>query len=203
MRLASGESVRGERLVLAAGWQSPALLPGLPVRPRKGPIALTAPRPGWIRHNLSEIGYMAETRSTAGDSISLVVQPRASGRFLLGATRQYAGPSTEVDPGVIGKLLETVHRYVPGFRDLAIERTWAGLRPAGPDSVPIIGAWPTRPSVFVATGHEGIGITSSLATGRLIAELVVGVPPSLPMAPYSPMRFIEDERMSRGGEDPE
>jgi glycine/D-amino acid oxidase-like deaminating enzyme len=189
LELASGERVRATTIVLAAGWQSPKLLPALPIRPRKGHIIRTAARPGFIRHNLSEIGYMAETRPTAGDSISLVVQPRASGQYLLGATRQYAGSSLEVDPRVIEALRRTVEEFVPGFADLPTESTWTGLRPAGPDSVPIIGRWPTSPRWIVAAGHEGIGITTSLATGRLVAEIVDHRTPSIPLAPYSAERL--------------
>ncbi len=187
--LADGSVVRASRIVVAAGWQSPRLIPELPVRPRKGHIARTVPRPGWIRHNLSEIGYMAETRPTAGDSISMVVQPRANGQYLLGATRQYAGSSLDVDPAVIENLLRVIHRFVPGFSDLAIEKTWTGLRPAGPDSVPILGPWPACPSWIIATGHEGIGITTSLATARLVREMLDGSPPSIPLEPYSPRRL--------------
>jgi D-hydroxyproline dehydrogenase subunit beta len=189
VRLANGEMLCAGRLVVAAGWQTPRLLSDAPVRPRKGHIALTAALPGWVRHNLSVIGYMAETRPTAGDSISVVVQPRTSGRYLLGATRQFAGASTEVDPAVIRNLLAEVYALVPGLRGVPIERTWAGLRPAGPDSVPIIGPWPGHPSWIVATAHEGIGITTSLATGRLVAELVADEPPSIPLDPFSAARF--------------
>jgi D-hydroxyproline dehydrogenase subunit beta len=190
VELASGERIDAEDVVLAAGWRSPELLPGLPVRPRKGHILLTAPRPGWVHHNVGEIGYMAETRPTQGDSISLVVQPRPDGRFLLGATRQYAGPSTDVDPTVAAELHRRIVAFVPGFSDLPIERSWAGLRPAGPDSVPIIGRWPKEPHLVLATGHEGIGITTSLATGRLVAELIEGAPPSIPLDPFSPARLF-------------
>jgi len=187
--LADASIVRAERVVVAAGWQTPRLIPELPIRPRKGHIARSVPRPGWIRHNLSEIGYMAETRPTAGDSISMVVQPRVSGQYLFGATRQYAGPSLEVDPQVIEALMRVIRSFVPGFADLAIETTWAGLRPAGPDSVPIIGAWPACPSWIVAAGHEGIGITTSLATARLVREILDRATPSVPLEPYSPRRL--------------
>ena len=197
--LRDGSHVRADRVVVATGWQTPALLPGLPVRPRKGHIALTAPRPGFVQHNLSEIGYMAETRPTAGDSISLVVQPRASGRYLFGATRQFAGPSTDVDPSVIEALRRTIYAFVPGLADLALERTWAGLRPAGPDSVPLIGPWPEHPSWVLATGHEGIGITTSLATGRLVAEIVAGLSPSVPLEPYDPARVRAAAASGPGG----
>jgi D-hydroxyproline dehydrogenase subunit beta len=187
--LADSTTVRAERVVVAAGWQTPRLIPDLPIRPRKGHIARSVPRPGWIRHNLSEIGYMAETRPTAGDSISMVVQPRASGQYLFGATRQYVGASLDVDPKVIEDLLRVIRSFVPGFADLAIETTWAGLRPAGPDSVPIIGEWPACPSWIVAAGHEGIGITTSLATARLVREILDGSAPSIPLEPYSPRRL--------------
>jgi D-hydroxyproline dehydrogenase subunit beta len=194
VRLESGERLRTTRTVVAAGWQSPRLLPGLAVRPRKGHIALTAPRPGWVRHNVSEIGYMSETLPDSEESVALVVQPRPDGRYLLGATRQFVGPTADVEASILERLRERVYEYVPSLRELPIERVWTGLRPAGPDSVPCIGPWPDQPRWLVATGHEGIGITTCLATGRLIAELVEGTTPSIPLAPFDPARAIGPRR---------
>ncbi len=45
--------------------------------------------------------------------------------------------------------------------------------------------------LFLATGHEGLGITTSLATGRLLADAVMGRPSPIPLAPYLPGRGME------------
>ena len=183
-RLEDGTVLRAETTVLATGWRAPELLPQLAIRPRKGHIALLAPPAGFVRHQLSEIGYVRGSQPDVSDVISFSLQPRTSGRCLLGATRQYVGASTEVDPTVIRRLMERARVFVPGIDRVPVERTWAGLRPAGTQGIPWIGPVPGRPKILVAVAHEGIGITTSIATGRLIRALVLGAEPAIPTAPY-------------------
>ncbi len=187
--LGNGQSVRAGHVVLATGWQAPTLLPSLPIRPRKGHIVLTEPLPGYVRHQVTEVSYVRGASPTQSESITFSFQPRSSGRYLLGATRQYVGSSTEVDPAVVERLLERARLFLPGIREVPIARTWAGLRPAGPDAVPILGPMPGRRELLVAVAHEGIGITTALATGRLVREMIDGRPPSIPLEPFRPERL--------------
>jgi D-hydroxyproline dehydrogenase subunit beta len=188
--LDGGDVISADRTVLAAGWQAPRLLPALPIRPRKGHIALTVPRPGFVRHQISEVGYVRGAQPGVNEVISFSFQPRTSGRYLIGATRQYVGESTEVDPRIIERLLARARLFLPEVGSIPIERTWAGLRPAGTDTVPLIGPAPGRDDLLLAVAHEGIGITTALATGRLISEIVAGAPASIPLEPYLPGRAL-------------
>ena len=58
----------------------------------------------------------------------------------------------------------------------------SGFRPATPDKLPLIGAWPAMPGLWIAAGHEGLGITTSLGTAQLIADLVAGREPPIDAA---------------------
>ena len=191
VRLDDGSRLRAGTVVVAAGWRSPEVFPGLPIRPRKGHIVLFAPRPGYVQHQVSEIGYVRGAHPGAAETISFSFQPRTSGRYLLGATRQYVGASTDVDDRVIARLLRRAREFLPDIDSLSIERTWTGLRPAGPDSVPIIGPAPGHPEWILAVAHEGIGITTSLATGKLVSDIACGRPPSIPLDPILPNRLSE------------
>jgi D-hydroxyproline dehydrogenase subunit beta len=184
--LDGGETVRADRTVLATGWRAPELLPGLAIRPRKGHIVLFAPQPGFVRHQLSEISYVRGAQPGANDVISFSLQPRSSGRYLLGATRQYVGESTDVDPRVIERLMSRARSFVPDIGQLPVERTWAGLRPSGSDAVPWIGAVPGRSGLLCAVAHEGIGITTAIATGRIIADMDAGRTPAIDPDPFRP-----------------
>ena len=66
---------------------------------------------------------------------------------------------------------------------------WMGHRPEMPDSLPVIGPSPKRPNVFYAFGHGHTGLTFGPTTGRLIADLVAGRPPSLDLSPFTIARF--------------
>jgi glycine/D-amino acid oxidase-like deaminating enzyme len=67
-------------------------------------------------------------------------------------------------------------------------RTWTGFRAATPDKLPLIGPLPGDKSVFLATGHEGLGITTSLVTARILADQITGSKPEIPVEPYLPSR---------------
>ena len=69
--------------------------------------------------------------------------------------------------------------------------SWTGLRAASPDGLPLIGPHPARPGVWLATGHEGLGITTSLATAKLLAAQIMNQAPPIPVTPYLPARFAQ------------
>ena len=68
----------------------------------------------------------------------------------------------------------------------AAVRTWTGFRAATPDKLPLIGPSTGDRSIFLATGHEGLGITTSLATARLLADQITGTTSEIPIEPYLP-----------------
>jgi D-hydroxyproline dehydrogenase subunit beta len=78
--------------------------------------------------------------------------------------------------------------FVPALRQLLAIRTWTAFRPATRDHLPYIGAVDDTGIVWAAAGHEGLGITTALATGRLIADGIAGRTSGIDAAPYSPMR---------------
>jgi glycine/D-amino acid oxidase-like deaminating enzyme len=186
--LADGSRVEGDLTVNAAGALAPALTPGLPVRPRKGHLVITDRYPGFVRHQLIELGYLKNAHHSEADSVAFNVQPRSTGQLLLGSSRQFEDTS-DVDRGLLGRMIERALEYMPGLARLSAIRAWTGLRAATPDSLPLIGPHPEAPGLYLATGHEGLGITTSLGTAALLADLVMGRPPAIPAAPYSPARF--------------
>jgi glycine/D-amino acid oxidase-like deaminating enzyme len=116
------------------------------------------------------------------------VQPRRSGQLLIGSSRQYDQDGTEVDQNILTAMLARASEYLPALRGHSNLRVTTGFRAATPDKLPLIG--PTDdPTVYLATGHEGLGITTSLATARLIADHMLGREPAIPIEPYLPGRF--------------
>jgi D-amino-acid dehydrogenase len=86
-------------------------------------------------------------------------------------------------------------RTVPSARELfplgqvLDEKPWMGSRPATPDSLPIIGPAPGRPSLWLAFGHAHLGFTLGPPTGRLVAEMMTGKKPFADPAPFRADRF--------------
>jgi D-amino-acid dehydrogenase len=89
-------------------------------------------------------------------------------------------------------LLKHVHRLFPALKESYPEERltmWMGHRPSVPDSIPVIGRSRRSPDVIYAFGHGHIGMASGPMTGKVAAELVSGVTPSVDVTPFSPERF--------------
>jgi glycine/D-amino acid oxidase-like deaminating enzyme len=89
-------------------------------------------------------------------------------------------------------MLTRAAEYMPMLSKMSAAKIWTGFRPASPDNLPLIGPWPGDSTLFVATGHEGLGITTSLATGRILADQIAGKKSAIPIEPYLPSRAIAD-----------
>lgn len=87
------------------------------------------------------------------------------------------------------RLLEAQAKRLFPALEAGAPRLWMGFRPSTPDSLPVLGPAPGRPGLFLCFGHGHFGMTGGPPSGRLVAELVTGRPPSLDPAPYAATRF--------------
>jgi len=188
--LADGSRLYAGAVVNAAGPWSPALHPGLPVRKRKGHLAVTERYPGYVRHQIVELGYLKSAHSVGTDSVAFNVQPRQTGQVLIGSSRQYDAEGTEINTPILERMLQRAVEYLPGLGSLAVTRCWTGHRPATPDKLPLIGLTPGSDKLWLATGHEGLGITTCFGTARLLADLLLKRPTEIPAEPYAPARLL-------------
>jgi glycine/D-amino acid oxidase-like deaminating enzyme len=191
IKLSDGTVLRAGVTVNATGAWAPELTPGIDVRKRKGHLVITDRYPGFVRAVLIELGYLKSAHSTTSDSVAFNAQPRRTGQVLLGSSRQYGSENTAVEPHMLRRMLQRAREYMPGIGELTAVRTWTGFRAATPDKLPLIGPCPGNERMWLATGHEGLGITTSLATGRLVADQVMGRASVIPCEPYLPGRKQE------------
>lgn len=186
-----GTELHARYIVNAGGADSPALGGDLPIRKRKGHLVITERYPGFIRHQMVELGYLKSAHATQADSVAFNVQPRKTGQILIGSSRQFDVEDSGVDHGLLEDMVERAISYLPGLASLSAIRVWSGFRAATPDKLPLIGPSSHDPTVFLATGHEGLGITTSLATARLLADELLGCDSQIPIEPYLPERFAK------------
>ena len=192
VRLADGSEIAAEIVVNAAGACAPHLSPGLEIKKRKGHLVITDRYPEFLRHQLVELGYLKSAHSVSGDSVAFNVQPRRTGQILIGSSRQYGAEHKEVDNSVLVRMLQRAQEYMPGLARISAVRTWTGFRAATADKLPMIGPWTGDKSIFLATGHEGLGITTSLGTARLLADQITGIQSEIPIEPYLPSRTVKE-----------
>ena len=145
-----------------------------------------------MRHQLVELGYLKSAHSTTGDSVAFNVQPRRTGQVLIGSSRQYDVEDKPVDNPILLRMLRRAGEYMPGLAQMSTIRVWTGFRAATPDQLPLIGPWPEDPTVFLATGHEGLGITTSLASARILVDQIAGRRAAIPIEPYLPSRVSSE-----------
>jgi glycine/D-amino acid oxidase-like deaminating enzyme len=199
VRLSDGTAISAAHIVIACGADAVKLLPELPVRKRKGHLVITDRYPGMVRHQLVELGYLKSAHSLAADSVAFNVQPRRTGQILIGSSRQFGDETVEVNHGILQRMLTRAQDYLPRIGSCSAIRVWTGFRAATPDKLPLIGPWPNDTRLVLATGHEGLGITTSLATGQLVADCLTRARPAIAAEPYLPGRFLPAHTSANGG----
>jgi len=172
--LSSGERLSCQSLIVATGAWATELFSRLPVKPRKGHLAITDRYPGAVRHQLIELGYLKSAHGNSTESVAFNVQPRKTGQLLIGSSRQFGVEHSRVEPHMISKMLARAVEYIPALADMSVIRTWTGFRAATPDKLPIVGLCPGYERTWLATGHEGLGITTSMGTAELLVDLIQG-----------------------------
>lgn len=191
VRVANGQWRSAGAVLLAAGIQASNFCPELPIRPKKGHIAITDRYPGMIHHQLVELGYIKSSHHSLGASVAFNVQPRPTGQLMIGSSRQFDTTDPAVEPAMLGRMLRRTLDYLPALADLNIIRSWTGFRAATPDSLPIIGRHPQREGLWLAVGHEGLGVTTAPATAHLLAAQITGSTLPFDAEPYNARRFLD------------
>jgi glycine oxidase ThiO len=172
--------VAADIVVNAAGAWSPAIgnMVGLsvPVRPVRGQIMVTEALPNLISHCL------------IGAHTYLV--PKAKGNIVIGATQEEVGYHKAMTITGLSSLASDAVAMVPLLRNVAIIRSWCGLRPGSIDDWPFLGPVSGLDGFILATGHFRNGCLLSPITGQLIAEHIVDGRSSLSLKPFSIERHL-------------
>ncbi len=182
------EKISAAAVVLAAGIDAPALVPALPVAPRRGHLVITDRYPGLVHSQLVELGYLRSAHTMSGASTAFNLQPRTTGQLLIGSSRELAGRDLSVNPTIVREMVQRAVTFVPALADCLAIRTWTGFRPATPDKLPLIGPWPDVPGLWIATGHEGLGITTATGTAAIVAAGITGRDAPIDATPFLPGR---------------
>lgn len=172
--LASGEKIPGEKLVVCAGAWTGKLLRAsrleVPVTPVLGQMLLYRLPAGWLRTMVLHNGRYAI--------------PRADGHVLVGSTLEQRGFDKTITDVACAELREAAEKMLPGLRAHNPVRQWAGLRPAAPDGVPLMGPVPGHEKWWLCAGHFRNGLVLSPASAQFMADLLLGKKPLLDAAPY-------------------
>jgi D-amino-acid dehydrogenase len=174
------EEIAADLVVLAAGsWTAELAAPlglRIPLQPAKGYSCTIDRYPGSpALPLLVHESYVAVTP----------LGPRL--RFA--GTLELAGHDTRLSVRRYRAVIDGARSVLATPPPMENERAWCGLRPVTPDGLPIIDRAPGLEGLIVAAGHAMLGFSQSPGTGRLVAELAGGAPPSVPLEPFRANRF--------------
>ncbi|KAK4573531.1 hypothetical protein RGQ29_031474 [Quercus rubra] len=181
----SKNTLYSKAIVVAAGSWSGSLMHDLL---RDSDILLDVP----VKPRKLETISASEPHDCGQDlSVSMTATLDAMGNLVLGSSRQFVGFSSEVDESIINHIWTRAGEFFPKLQDLPLShfskgrKVRIGLRPYMFDGKPIIGLVPGLPNVFLATGHEGEGLTLALGTAEMVADMVLGNPGTIDQAPFA------------------
>lgn len=110
-------------------------------------------------------------------------------RLRIGSTMEFSGHNSQLNATRLAALERAAAQFLHAPKGpVEIER-WYGWRPMTWDDVPVLGAVPRSPRVWLAAGHGMLGISMSTASGQLMADLITGRAPALDPHPYRAERF--------------
>ncbi len=172
--------IEADAFVVATGAWTPLLNQHLgckiPIQPGKG-YSMTMARPT----RCPTIPLIFEEHRVA-------VTPWPSG-YRLGSIMEFAGYDESINPQRMEMLRAGASHYLYEPTADPVVEQWFGWRPMTPDSLPIIDRSPAIENVFIAAGHNMIGVSMATATGKLVAEMLNGQPTHIPIEPMSIKRF--------------
>lgn len=150
--------------VITAGAATPALCSPLgihlPIYPIKG-YSLTVP-----------IIHPSQVASCSITDLGLKTVFAPLGNTLrVAAAAEIVGHDLQVQPKRVEQMLRAVDRLFPGACDLSQPSTWAGLRPATPNSLPIIGASRIA-NLYINAGQGALGLTLAAGSAARLSGLI-------------------------------
>ena len=178
--IANGFNVECQQLIVAAGANSAQLLRQqgitLPLQPERG-YHIEVPRGDAVVNHATMIVPGKCVVTPMGDTL------RVAG------VAEFAGFNAPANQRVIESMLYYLTKLLPNFK-VKEYSSWFGNRPSLSDSLPIIGPMPADKRVYLAFGHQHIGLTTSAKTGQLVAELLSSGKASIDLSPYALQRFL-------------
>ncbi|RZF14985.1 MULTISPECIES: NAD(P)/FAD-dependent oxidoreductase [Serratia] len=195
VRLADGRELAAPVVVLACGLRANDLLSQPLLRAKKGHLAITDRYPPRVRHQLVELGYGASAHASDGASVAFNVQARPTGQWLIGSSRQFDSVDSSLDMPLLAAMLMRAQHFLPTLAQLNIIRCWTGLRAASADGLPLLGAHPRHTWLWLALGHEGLGVTTALGSAALLAAQIGRQAPEIDDSPYLAARAFAAEEL--------
>ena len=118
----------------------------------------------------------------------VAVTPMSNGTKLAG-TLELVGLDESITQRRVDAIIHGARQFMNVPENPKVIELWRGLRPCTPDGVPMIGRAARLDNLFLAAGHQMLGLQTAPASGRLLADLLLGQSPIVAPEPFDPGRF--------------
>jgi glycine oxidase len=142
-----------------------------------------------VRGQLLHLGWRGHPLSTIIWGPDCYIVPRTDGTLLVGATVEEVGYDERTTAAGVRDLLNAACELLPEGRGATFLDARAGLRPATPDELPVLGSEPGTPDIVHASGHYRNGVLLAPITARVIADWVVERKRDPALESFGPGRF--------------
>ena len=174
------QTIEAQHFVVATGAMTPFLNEHLgvdvPIEPGKG-YSLTMP----TAEGMPKLPIIF-------DDSHVAVTPMG-GKYRIGSTMEFVGYDTSIKPERLELLKKSAEKYLHKPHCDPVEEQWYGWRPMTWDGKPIIDRSPAMKNVWIAAGHNMLGLSMATGTGRLLKELMLGEQPHIDPSHFSAGRF--------------
>jgi len=194
-------------LINAAGAWAPQIAKmvniKIPIFPRRGILIVTEPVAKVVNGSILSAKYLM-SKYTGKNSVKqsnkkfqfkggLALRHTKEGNLIFGSSREFVGFNTETPFYLIDAIIREASRILPGIEDIKVIRTFAGLRPYTPDTMPILGKISNLRGFIMAAGHEGDGVALAPITGKIVADYVIKGKGFKKIEPLTLERFSRDK----------
>ncbi len=169
----------------------------IPIKPRKGQLAVTEPIAPFMKATVQCARYNIikfrpdtikdQTVLKLGSSLS--IEQTEDGSMIIGGTREFEGFEPQNTFEAITVMMNRAIRFFPLLKDVSVVRFFSGFRPYTPDGLPLLGRTNRLCNFYIAAGHEGDGIALSAITGKLMSEIICDGQSSYDLSDFDPNRF--------------
>ncbi len=143
-----------------------------------------------VRGQLLHLGWRSHPLSTIVWGPGCYIVPRTDGTLLVGATVEEVGFDERTTAAGVRGLLDAVCELLPEAWGATFLEARAGLRPATPDELPVLGSDPGTPAIVHASGHYRNGVLLAPITAKVIGDLIVERKRDRSLDSFSPGRFL-------------
>ncbi len=169
----NGKQLAGTYITCAGAWSQDVLAnypPAKTIKPMRGQMLLFKTHPGLLQQVVYQQG--------------IYLIPRLDGHILVGSTVEDVGFDKSTLPETRKLLMDAAFAMLPALQTATLVQHWSGLRPGSPDNVPTIARHPEIDNLYINAGHFRYGVTMAPASADLIAEMILGLTPSMDTTAY-------------------